>query len=260
MNQKKMLIIIAAVAAAVVLATVGIILGVALSNNYLDSMKKYDYSSNDYNFYNGIEIVAEDGLFYLTKDGKKISETGYSYLSSVNEAIDLDLAINRYDIDDYEIYDYYVARRPDAKNYFLVKGDGTEIAIEGDSLALDRINLPYVAFKDYSTGRLGAVSLKNLDSDMSSNAGSEIALDMFDALEFCTFNPEHVQCDYVIAYLNNPGDNSLAYTYFDAKGLKLFDSAQGAVTPICLSDGDKITSYYFYVPADYDFDAGTGIV
>ena len=61
MNQKKKIIIIAVIAAAVVLATVGIILGVALSNDYLDKMKNYDYSSGDKYFYNGIEIVAEDG-------------------------------------------------------------------------------------------------------------------------------------------------------------------------------------------------------
>ena len=116
--QKNKIFVIAAIVAAVILVAAGITVAVVLSGSYLDSMKDYNFTE-DFT-YNGVEIVEDDGLFYLTKNGKKLSRKGYTYLQDLNSdhysynynefsAQDILAA------DDFVIYDYYLARKPDAE-------------------------------------------------------------------------------------------------------------------------------------------------
>ena len=141
MTKKSKLIMIAAIAAAVVLIVAGIIIAAVLSGGYLDSLKKYDVVS-EYS-YNGVEILEKDGLYYLTKDGKKLSKTGYTYLKSVNDGyFDEYTPSTLAEAEDFELYDWYVARKSDANTYFLVNSEGGEYAIAGETLNIYAISAP----------------------------------------------------------------------------------------------------------------------
>ena len=246
--QKNKIFVIAAIVAAVILVAAGITVAVVLSGSYLDSMKDYNFTE-DFT-YNGVEIVEDDGLFYLTKNGKKLSRKGYTYLQDLNSdhysynynefsAQDILAA------DDFVIYDYYLARKPDAEGLLLVNTDGDEIAIEGENLYFYGTYLPYVQLKDSVTGEYGVISLDALDSDLSVNAGKEISLTMFDGVEFEKLDDDGVRYDYVIAENEDVAVNAPSYTYFDTEGTKLFASASYAATPYDIYDENGKNLRYF---------------
>ncbi|MBQ8818764.1 MAG: hypothetical protein IJZ83_09310 [Clostridia bacterium] len=244
--MKKKVLIIAAIVAAVVLVAVGIIVAVVLNNAYLDRMKGDNFSNSQ--TYNGVEIVEKDGLFYITKDGKKLSKTGYTFVSDANSYYDDfepdTLAYN--EAGDFELYEYFIVKKPEVSNYFLVNGEGDEIAIKGDNLMFLSAQLPYVAFMDILTEEWAILSLKNLDSDLSDNAGEEIALNYYDYVDFGKLNDGGVQNDYAVTVDNDVATDSPAYSYFNAEGYAMFvsplDSADDYT--VYTTEGDFADLYF----------------
>ena len=244
--MKKKVLIIAAIVAAVVLVAVGIIVAVVLNNAYLDRMKGDNFSNSQ--TYNGVEIVEKDGLFYITKDGKKLSKTGYTFVSDANSYYDDfepdALAYN--EAGDFELYEYFIVKKPEVSNYFLVNGEGDEIAIKGDNLMFLSAQLPYVAFMDILTEEWAILSLKNLDSDLSDNAGEEIALNYYDYVDFGKLNDGGVQNDYAVTVDNDVATDSPAYSYFNAEGYAMFvsplDSADDYT--VYTTEGDFADLYF----------------
>ncbi len=219
----KKIITIVAIVVAVALAATGITLAVVLNSNYIDGIKKYDVAS-EYSF-NGVEILEEDGLYYLTRDGKKISKTGYSALSSVNEYyfyMNGEATLSTYE--DLEFFDWYVARKPEAKTYFLVNTEGEEITVAGETLQYVGCFMPYITFIDITTQEMGAISLKSFDSALSSNAGSEITVNMFAEIEPNTVNSDQAMADYLVAYDKGDGTANEKCIFVDANGSKLFEA------------------------------------
>lgn len=244
--MKKKVLIIAAIVAAVVLVAVGIIVAVVLNNAYLDRMKGDNFSNSQ--TYNSVEIVEKDGLFYITKDGKKLSKTGYTFVSDANSYYDDfepdTLAYN--EAGDFELYEYFIVKKPEVSNYFLVNGEGDEIAIKGDNLMFLSAQLPYVAFMDILTEEWAILSLKNLDSDLSDNAGEEIALNYYDYVDFGKLNDGGVQNDYAVTVDNDVATDSPAYSYFNAEGYAMFvsplDSADDYT--VYTTEGDFADLYF----------------
>ena len=239
--MKNKLLIIAAAALAVILVVVGIVVAVALNNSYLDKIKGDNMAS--VNTYNGVEIIEKDGLFYLTKDGKKLSKTGYSFISDVNTYYDsdtaADLAYN--EAKDFEIYDFFVARKPDANNYLLLNTKGEEIVIAGENLMYYDSYLPYVLFKDLSTQEFAVLSLKNLDSDLSDYAENEISLNYYDAYDFGMVSDGGVQYDYLMAFNEDVSVDGNRWVYFDADGYTMF------VSPTDTEDYHSLKAYEYDV-------------
>ena len=78
--MKKKYIFIPLICVTLLIATV-ICVAIALRSSYLEKLP-YDHLSD--RVYNGVEIVGENGEFYLVKNGQKIS-SGYASLMSVND-------------------------------------------------------------------------------------------------------------------------------------------------------------------------------
>ena len=70
MKKRYILIPLACVLALVVIV---VAIAIALKASYLEKLS-YDHVSE--NVYNNVEVVGDEGLFYLVKDGKKASD-GY---------------------------------------------------------------------------------------------------------------------------------------------------------------------------------------
>ena len=237
MSSKKKIIIIAAIAAAVVLVVAGIIIAVVLNNRYLDSMKDYDPVNTT--IYNGYEIVNEDGLYYLTKDGKKVSKTGYTMLESVNTRhYSTSKGINLLKRDGVKFYDYFIARKEDANTYFLLDGEGEELAIEGENLDYIESYLPFIVFADNVTGEYGILSLEKLDSDIASASDETISIKMYDDYEPYQVN-ERV-ATYFLMELDDetPGADAPKTYYVNAEGSVLFASVNGADEYILIDTDD----------------------
>ncbi len=241
--QKNKILVIAAVVAAVILVAAGITVAVVLSGGYLDSMKDYNFTSDK--TYNGVEIVEDDGLFYLTRNGKKLSRTGYTSLEDVNCNYDGYSKQQLLESGDFEIYDYFLATKPESTGYVLVNTEGDEIAIEGENLYRFRIALPYVCFRDSVTGEVGAISLDALDSELSANAGEEISVNMFDDMYFHKLNNGGVKYNYLVAMSEDAAINAPSYTYFNAEGEKLFVSARERAEEYNIYNEDDRQIRYF---------------
>lgn len=245
MTKKNKIIMIAAIAAAVVLIVAGIIIAVVLNNSYLDSLKKYDVES--YHSFNGVEILEKDGLYYLTKDGKKLSKTGYTALASVNEGYFYN--DGEFDIedmagsDDFVLYDWYIARKPEANTWFLVNTEGEELAIAGENLEIGGWYLPYICFYDTVTYKTGALSLNALDSALSANAGEEISLTMYDSVEAMRVN-NTLTNEYLVAH--DDAGTGEKYVYFGANGAKLFESPEyeAELKLIYNEEADEYIAYF----------------
>lgn len=234
MSSKKKIIIVAAVAAAVVLVALGIILAVVLGNRYLDKMK--DFDPVDSFIYNGYEIVNEDGLYYLTKDGKKVSKTGYISLESVNSRYYKNSNMLYGSNQGVQFYDYFIARKQDAETYFLVDGEGKELTVVGEDLEYETSALPYVVFADNVTGDKGVISLEALDSDLSSVTGSEIEMDMFDSYTPTKARKDMALFSMISLYDEAPGADAPKYYYADAQGKVMFTSISTAASEYVLSE------------------------
>ena len=242
----KKIIIIVAIAVAVALAATGITLAIVLNSDYLDSLKKYDVAS-DMSF-NGVEILERDGLYYLTRDGKKLSETGYSFLESVNEQYfdDRSDAATLSTYEDLELFDWYVARKPDAETYFLVSSEGEEIVIAGETLEYDGANMPYVIFNDTVTNKRGVISLKAFDSGLSQVSDNEIAVNMYSEITYARVNDGYAMADYIVVSDKGDGSADGKYIYLDTNGKKLFEAIDGVATEYNVYDkeNDKYIRYF----------------
>ncbi len=171
--KKKNLIILICVAAAVVLTAVILIL--ILKKDYINKIK-YDHIASV--SYNGVSVVGDDGLFYLEKDEKKISE-GYIFLKSVNDYYDDIEAAGAKSGSDLVLFDYYIAHKPDSSSYYLVTSTGEEYTVVGDNYSLDEVRLPYITFVNNTTSRKAAISLLKIDSALSRKSGNELTLTPF---------------------------------------------------------------------------------
>lgn len=236
--MKKKYIIIPIVC---IVALVAIIISVALILN-TGYLKKLSYDHLSSNVYNGIEVVGDDGLFYLVKDGKKVSN-GYVSLQSVNDLYDdlLDAAQNGKRV---VLFDYYLAKAEESSNYMLINSEGEEVTIMGESLSLDRekTRLPYLVFTDNSNGRKAVISLHRLDSDLSYKSGNELTLRPFKDV-----TPGRVPEDSVLyTYLVTEDVTDEPQTsYFGADGIKL--SSGKEIYPIELyakSNGERYLYFH----------------
>ncbi len=236
------------VAAAILLAAAVTTVIVLLTSDGLDNLKNKSFS--DSRTYDGVEILEKDGLFYLTRDGKKLSKTGYTSLVNVNSFYDSASTDELLAADDFEIYDYFLARKSDADTYLLVNTSGKEIAIEGSDLVYDGNYLPFIKFKSSLTGKYGAISLKELDSSLSSNAGEEISVNMFDELEFTTTGSYSLQYDTVCAKKTAPSAvPSTSYIYLNDIGTTLFVSPN-RLASVSQIKSSSVNSVYYYLTDD----------
>ncbi len=213
--MKKRYIIIPAVAVAV-LALIIIISVIIVNGRYL---KKLPYDHVYDRSYNGVRIVGEDGLFYLVKDEQKLSD-GYSSLKSVNDFYGDTLDKHEGKQTDIVLFDYYIARRPDSENLWLVNTSGSEYMIDGDTYSLDAqsTKLPYLVFTNNQNGMKSAVSLHRLDSDISYQSGNILTLRTFKSLSAMSACPESVLCTY-LATTDNAAEEQ--YSYFAQDGIKI---------------------------------------
>ena len=107
--MKKRRIIIP-VACIVILIAIIIAVAIALDTKFI---KKLPYDHFDSNVYNGVEIVGDEGLFYLCKDGKRISD-GFASLQSVNDYYTDDLKELTENGISAKLFDYYIAKDGDS--------------------------------------------------------------------------------------------------------------------------------------------------
>ena len=201
-----------------VLALISIVIAVALvlNSGYL---KKLSYDHMSPNIYNGVEVVGDDGFFYLVKDGKKVSK-GYVSLQSVNDFYSEELITLANENQSVVLFDYYLAKAPDNLNYLLVNSLGEEVTVVGESLSLDveKTQLPYLVFTDNSNGRKAAVSLHRLDSDLSYKSGSELTLRPFKNVTPCRVSDEYPLYTYLIT---DDVTNEPQQSYFRSDGIKI---------------------------------------
>ncbi len=203
-----------------ILAAIAIAVAVGMNGNYIQRLS-FDHVGDT--SYNGIRIVGKDGLFYLAKDGKIISD-GYRSLKSVNDYYDKDLLESKSGTSDTAVlFGYYLARTEESASYALISADGDEYVIVGESYTLDRTltSLPYLVFTDNKNGTLGALSLHRLDSDLSYRSGSELTLCAFSELSPQKTDSSELLCTYMSAQ-NTAGRPS----YFRYDGISIADGAQ----------------------------------
>lgn len=177
--KKKAIIVSICAAVALLLIVLATILLIALKKDYLEKLP-YDHVAPV--SYNGVSIVGEDGLFYLVKDGEKLSD-GYVFLQSVNDYYDDIEAAGAKKDSDLVLFDYYLAHRADSATYYLVTSTGEEYTIMGDNYSIESITLPYIIFINNTTSRKAAISLLKVDSDLSYKSGTDIILKPFSTVE-----------------------------------------------------------------------------
>lgn len=199
-----------------------IIMAIVVSNRYLEKTKDF-YPVEDYSF-NGYEIVNDDGLLYLTKDGKKVSREGYTQLFSLSAKRYVGYIDALTYAPDAKIYDYFLARKEDSKNYFLIDGEGEELMIEGESWEYTSAPLPFVSFNDEVTGEVGVLSLENLDSDISTLGEKSLTLNVFDDYTTHILDKKNVLAGAVILKDSDAGKDSPKYIFADATGKEMFTS------------------------------------
>lgn len=225
--SKKKGFLIATVIAVAVLVVAVIIMAIVLGNRYLEKVRGF-YPVEEYSF-NGYEIVNDDGLFYLTKDGKKVSREGYTMLVSLSAEGYKDYSNNnKYktlaSAPDVKIYDYFLARKEDSNSYFLIDGEGEELMIDGENWGYAGTLLPFVCFRDSVTGEYGVLSLENLDSDISEISGETLLLSVFDEIETKKLGKKNVLAGAIVLKDSNAGVDSPKHSFVDANGEIMFTS------------------------------------
>ena len=148
-TPKKKAGIVAAVIISLAVVAIAVVLALVISNQYLDSM--WDFTPVDSVSYNGYEIVNENGVYFLTKQGRRVSSNAYTMLESVNHQ-HYNGDEKKLLKDDARIYDYFIGRKSDEDTYFLINGEGKELAIEGEDLVYSGSYLPFIEFTDSVTG------------------------------------------------------------------------------------------------------------
>ncbi len=234
--MKKKYILIAVVCIAVLVAAT-VIIALAVGTGYLEKLS-YDHVSQK--VYNNILIVGDDGLFYLVKDGEKISK-GYASLQSVNDFYE-----NIENLIQSEksvtLFDYYIARSADSAEYMLINSDGDEITISGESYSLDTKNtaLPYLVFTDNSNGLKAVISLMRLDSDVSYKSGNELTLRPFKSVNLVSTDESSALKGYLVT---EDISEETQYSYFRSDGIKLTAGADIDILRL-YKDGDGYTYLY----------------
>ena len=262
LSSKKKIIIVAAAAAAVVLVALGIILAIVLGNGYLDKMKDFD-PVKEQTIYNGYEIVNEDGLYYLTKDGKKVSKTGYIMLISVNTPHYENSGLLNGSYEGVKFYDYFIGRKQDANTYFLIDGEGEELTVVGEDLEISSVCLPFVIFQDNVTGDYGVISLESLDSDISFVSDGEIDMDMFDSYSTSKVRSEMALNSILRLYKDDPGADAPKYIYVNTQGKVMFTSVSSAASKYVISkhartDDEVTLKDHFYLCSNGNLYNGVG--
>ncbi len=256
MKKSKRYFIIPAVCIAVLVA---IIVSVALfMNNRF--FKRVSYDHIDTNAYNGVEIIGEDGKFYLSRDGKKISK-GYAYLRSVNDLytqkVLSELAESNKPV---VLFDYYIATSSeDTSICMLITSSGEEYIISGEGYTLDtsRSKLPYLAYTNNKSGLVGVVSLQRLDSDISYKSGKELTLRSFTDISVKYTDSDDALGSYLVTEDVADSDGTVKSSYFRNDGIKL--TTGSSVETIALSKKNEQKNYlYFYNPSDRNIVSVTG--
>lgn len=238
--MKKRYIVITAVCIAVLIGIV-VLAAVMLSKDYIEKLS-YDHMSDT--VYNGIEVVGEDGLFYLVKDGKRLSD-GYVSLKSVNDYYEPSLYQLYRDGKDAVIYDYYIAKTADKSNYLLVNASGEEFTVMGDNYSLHEVALPYLIFRNNTTARMAAITLERLDSDISYKSGSELTLRPFK--EITPFGRESDSVMYTYLHTVDITDE-YQQSYFRADGIKIVSGA--GISELALYEKDGDSKHIFFYQTD----------
>ncbi len=233
--MKRKYIVIAAACLSALIAVIACVV-LTLNRSYFEPLA-YDHIAQT--AYNGIEVMGNDGLFYLAKDGKILSD-GYTYLKSVNDWYSPSL----YELcqmgEDVKLFDYYIAKAPDRQNYLLVNSMGDEYTVMGDSYSLLEVTLPYIFFVNNTTGRMAALSLNRLDSDLSYKSGSELTLRPFKNMIPMKSYDEDTLYSYVIT--DDVAEEPIG-SYFDSDGIKI--ASGRSVDMFSLYDAQK-KSILFY--------------
>ena len=218
-----------------------IVLAVIFSNRYLDRVRDF-YPVNSFSF-NGYEIVNDNGLYYLTRDGKKVSKIGYTQLISLSaEAYGADTSVFATD-DDVKIYDHFIGRKEDSKNYFIIDGEGKELMIDGDNWAYKNTVLPFVIFEDSVTGEYGVFSLENFDSDISESTEQELTLKVFDGYKTEILYEKNMLKGYIVLESSDAGADAI-YSFVNSDGSVMFKSVYNYETArLTMDDG----SYKYFV-------------
>ena len=211
--MKKKYILIPLICVVVLLA---VIIGVAIAMNR-GYFKELPYDHVNSTVYNGVEIVGDDGLLYLVKDGKRVSR-GYTSLQSVNDFYE-DMERNHSGSSSVVLFDYYIAKGDEKSNYLLVTPRGDEITISGDQYSLDRdqTSLPYLVFTNNANGLKSVISLHNLSSDLSLRNEDELSLKSFK--EVRAFRQD--ENDTLYSYIVTTDASSGEQVYFRYDGNKI---------------------------------------
>ncbi len=225
-----------------IIILIAIIIAVAISFQ-TDYIQKLSYDHVSDTVYNGVEIVGEDGLFYLAKDGKKVSH-GYASLKSVNDYYgNIEKLIE--DGKSVELFDYYIAHTVENSDYLLVNSEGEEVYISGDSYSLDTENtkLPFLIFTNNSNGLKSAISLNRLDSDISYKSGNELTLRPFKKITAERTCDNSANC----AYLETEDIADIGQkSYFRADGIKITTGTDISVTTLFKENSPKTSYVCFY--------------
>lgn len=238
--KKKTKWIIIACAALLILLTGAIIITLALSDTYL---KKVPYDGIEPTVYGGTQIVSENGLFYLATDGIR-SDAGYSYLKSVN---DFYTGSTSADPSSRPLFHYYLAKKPDDASYWLIDPDGSEYKISGENLSLTEVALPYLIFTHNSNGRVTALSLRSLQSDLSSHTGNTLSFrQAFFALTPQRLSEESLTYDYLFAKADGAEASDII---FSASGEKTL--ASDHLRTVTLKKENGVGVCYFLSESDY---------
>lgn len=236
---KKKYILIPA-ACVVLLIAIVICVALALNTGYLEKLP-YDHMSDT--VYNGVEIVGDDGLFYLVKNGKRVSE-GYASLKSVNDFYgDIESLVS--ENKSVTLFDYYIARTVENSDYLIVNSEGEEVMISGDSYTLDTENtrLPYLVFTNNTNGLKAAISVYRLDSDISYKAGNELTLRPFKSVKAVSTCENSAVCAYLETDDITDGAQK---SYFRADGIKLTTGADVSVISLYEKNNTHTRYTYFY--------------
>ena len=237
--MKKKYILIPLVCVTLLIAII-ICVAIALRSSYLEKLP-YDHVSDT--VYNGVEIVGDDGSFYLVKNGEKIS-AGYASLKSVNDLYgDVDELLSQGK--EVFLFDYYIARTHENADYLLVSSQGDEVRISGDNYSLDAqsTHLPFLVFTNNTNGSKAAISLYRLDSDISYKSGNELTLRPFKAVRATL-----TQSDLATAAYLETDDVSdkPQKSYFRSDGIKITTGEDVSTVTLHKKEDPSLSYTYFY--------------
>lgn len=224
----------------IILIAITVTVAVSMRTGYLEKLT-YDHIANT--VYNGVEIVGEDGLFYLVKDGKKLSD-GYASIKSVNDYYENIKELTEKG-KQVTLFDYYIARTAENSDYMLISSNGDKVVISRDSYSLDEENtrMPYLVFTDNSNGLKSAISLQRLDSDISYKSGNELTLRPFKSIKTFSTSENSSMCTYLETEDISDGSQR---SYFRSDGIKI-TSGESIETITLYKKNDSKTKYvYFY--------------